>query len=90
MPNSFFRESWSRRRYVITQVIVTSCYIANINFTTLMRVKQVKTLKGALGIVSDEGICMRPNDGREMDSGGRFNNIDNQTVFFQLITMLVT
>ncbi|GJA01230.1 hypothetical protein ECV0102_15780 [Enterobacter cloacae] len=55
-----------------------------------MRVKQVKTLKGGLGIVSDEGICRRPNDGREMDSGGRFNNIDNQTVFFQFITMLVT
>ncbi|MCH4425933.1 hypothetical protein, partial [Staphylococcus haemolyticus] len=39
------RESWSRRRYIITQVIVTSCYIANINFTCLEQFQQVKTLK---------------------------------------------
>ncbi|RJL02760.1 hypothetical protein D5066_09495 [Enterobacter chuandaensis] len=67
----------SRRRYVITQVIVTSCYIANINFTTLGQVKQVKTLKGGIGIISDEGRNVRPKYGREDDSGGRVNNIDD-------------
>ena len=84
----FFRESWSRRRYVITQVIVTSCYIANINFTTLRQVKQVKTLKGWIGILSDEG-AYAPGIRAQMDSGGRFNNIDNETVIFQFITMFV-
>ena len=40
--------------YKITQVIVTSCYIANINFTFLAFKQQVNSLKELLGIVSEE------------------------------------
>ncbi|POZ27181.1 hypothetical protein C3709_02150 [Lelliottia aquatilis] len=48
-----FRETWSRRCYKITQVIVTSCYIANSNFKFLLAKRQVKNLKGMFRIVSD-------------------------------------
>lgn len=41
--------------YKITQVIVTSCYIANINFKFLAFKQQVNSLKELLGIVSEEG-----------------------------------
>ncbi|BFT81825.1 hypothetical protein GVv1_26170 [Enterobacter pseudoroggenkampii] len=70
-------------------MIVTSCYIANINFTTLRRVKQVKTLKAGLRIISEKEGRMRPKFGRGGDSGGRFNNIDDQSVIFQFITVRV-
>ncbi|GFZ54227.1 hypothetical protein ENTKAS01_17510 [Enterobacter sp. AS-1] len=71
---------------MITQVIVTSCYIANINFTTLRRVKQVKTLKAGLRIISEKGY-MRPTFGRGGKSGAGLNNIDDQTAVFELIAV---
>lgn len=82
----FSRESWSRRRYFITQVIVTSCYIANSNFTTLGQVKQVKTLKAGLRIISEKEHA-RPKFGRGGKSGAGFNNIDDQTALFEFIAM---
>ncbi len=54
-----------------------------------MQVKQVKTLKEVPGIISEKEGRVRPKFGRGGDSGGRFNNIDDQSVIFQLITVRV-
>lgn len=54
-----------------------------------MQVKQVKTLKEVPGIISEKEGRMRPIFGREGDSGGCFNNIDDQSVIFQFITVRV-
>ena len=64
--------------YKITQVIVTSCYIANINCKFLAFKQQVNSLKELLGIVSEEGA---PGYTGVLQGSGRFiNNIDNQTL----------
>lgn len=39
---------------LITQVIVTSCYIANINFTFYKIFREVKSLNSGVRKVSDE------------------------------------
>lgn len=54
-----------------------------------MQVKQVKTLKEVPGIISEKEGRVRPKFGRGGNSGGRFNNIDDQSVIFQLITVRV-
>ncbi|GJL40499.1 hypothetical protein TUM17577_17080 [Enterobacter asburiae] len=70
-------------------MIVTSCYIANINFTTLRPVKQVKTLKEVPGIISEKEGRVRPKFGRGGNSDAVFNNIDDQSVIFQFITVRI-
>ncbi|RYA44830.1 hypothetical protein DD605_08070 [Enterobacter cloacae complex sp. 3DZ3S2B] len=54
-------------------MIVTSCYIANTNFTCLERFQQVKTLKGRVGILSEKGLSAPIIRAQQ----------DNQAVFLQ-------
>lgn len=54
-----------------------------------MQLKQVKTLKDVPGIIPEKEGRMRPKFGRGGGSGGCFNNIDDQSVIFQFITVRV-
>ena len=54
-----------------------------------MQVKQVKTLKAGLRIISEKEGRMRQKFGRGGESGAGFNNIDDQTTVFQFNTVRV-
>ncbi|HBP35348.1 MAG TPA: hypothetical protein DD675_16805 [Raoultella ornithinolytica] len=74
-------------------MIVTSCYIANINSTFFIFYRQVKTLNCGLGKLSDSESCgLRPHEwaaGEEKRwakkrvgmSSGKTDNIDGEPAF---------
>ncbi|TCB98254.1 hypothetical protein E0L21_22280 [Kosakonia quasisacchari] len=73
-----------RRCNSITSVIVTSCYIANNNFTHRPITRQVNSLNRSVRIISDMRKIARNSGLIGSAKPASINDIDNQAFLLQL------